>query len=116
MAKQNENKAAAAESIDMAPDEVAIANLNEYVKKLEAENAEKDEIIAELQAAIDAQDNSGLDVPAYPTVKHNGTTYEVRARKFRMKGDPRVFELADLKDPALVAQLVEQKSGFLVAK
>lgn len=100
--------------MELTPDEAAIVSLKAYIEKLEAESAEKDEIIAELQAAIDAQDHSSLDIPTWPSVKHDGTTYEVRARKFKLKGDPKTYELTDLKDPELVAKLVATRAGYLV--
>lgn len=86
------------------------------INELKKANEEQEELIEELQQQISAQDNDGLKIPGPPTVKFDGETYEVTARKFRMKGDPKVYELEDLRDQDLVRRLVESKSGFLVKK
>jgi lipopolysaccharide export system protein LptC len=109
MATKNDTTPALTTEEQLAAAKAAIA-------KLEAESAEKDELIAEQQATIEAQDSSSLDVPAFPTVKHEGKTYKVTARNFKIKGDPKIYVLADLKDPELVAKLVAQGAGYLKAE
>jgi hypothetical protein len=118
MAKNNNNTPPAqspeATTTEVSPEVLIV--LKNQIEALEAELKEKDALIDELLKQVETQDTSSLEVPKYPTVKHLGKTYQVRAKRFRLKGDPRIYEVSDLKDPELVAKLVEQKSGFMVAE
>lgn len=89
---------------------------DEVINELKKANQEQEELIEELQEQISAQDNDGLKIPGPPTVKFDGETYLVTARKFRLKGDPKTYELEDLRDQDLVRRLVESKAGYLVKK
>lgn len=106
-----------AQSVNDAKTSAALlAQKDAVISELRKANEEQEELIEELQEQISAQDNDGLKIPGPPTVKFDGETYEVTALKFRLKGDPKVYELEDLRDQELVRKLVDSKSGFLVKK
>ena len=85
----------------------------ETLKKLEMESVQKDEIIAEFEREISTHDQSTLEVPEFPTVRYNGEVWQVRAKRFRIPEEERVYEVTELTDSELVARLIASKAGFL---
>lgn len=67
-------------------------------------------IIKEMSEKLENKVDASL-VASEPTVKHKNKTYRVTAPQFSFKG--KEYTVLDLKDPKLVAELVERRVGFL---
>ncbi|WP_273210770.1 hypothetical protein [Runella zeae] len=99
--------------------QVNISKNDEIISNLQLESEEKDVLIAELEAEVKKHDNQGLVINEYPTVKYNGETYEIKARRFRLKVDGKQYKeytLKDLEDQTLVARLIESGAGYIQKK
>jgi hypothetical protein len=96
-----------------------LAQFDEKLATLEAENAALKQVIAELNEELDAKDTQIQMTSSRPILKHGGDIYELRFPKFtfRYNGKPlKVDETSLRNDPQLLAAVIAKNSNALIKK